>query len=268
LREKFLTKEKIMDRIDHNATVLKVSSVSSEVAEVVFHCSSVASSAKPGQFVMVRLPGILDPLLGRPFAIAATEADTITVLFQIVGKFTNLLATLPPGTKATLRGPIGNGYLEKPSGKKILFVAGTLGAAPLLFALQCFPELKSHEFVLGIPGEGWEGFARYVKEKTSNLKVCSDDGTIGLKGNVLVALPDRLERDQEIWTCGPFPMLKAITQKYNDQGDQVRVSLDMKMACGIGGCLGCVITTAKGPKRVCVDGPFFLAGEVDWNDVE
>ena len=257
-----------MERIDHNGTILKVRLISSEVIEVVLHCPAVALSAKPGQFVMLRLRGVLDPLLGRPFAIAATEAETVTLLVKVVGKFTHLLKTLPPGTKANLRGPMGNGYLERPSDKKIIFVAGTVGAAPLLFALQSFPELKKREFILGVPGKGWEGFVSYVEEKTQNIKVCSDDGTLGIKGNALAALPETLGKNEEIWACGPLPMLKAMARKYKEQAGQVRVSLDMKMACGIGGCLGCVISTDKGPKRVCVDGPFFMAKEVDWNDME
>lgn len=137
-----------MERIDHNGTILKVRLISSEVIEVVLHCPAVALSAKPGQFVMLRLRGVLDPLLGRPFAIAATEAETVTLLVQVVGKFTHLLKTLPPGTKANLRGPMGNGYLERPSDKKIIFVAGTVGAAPFFLPCSLFLSLRKGSLFL------------------------------------------------------------------------------------------------------------------------
>ena len=257
-----------MDRIDHNGVILKIHQLSSEVAEATIHCPSVASAARPGQFIMVRQQGVLDPLLGRPLAVAAVNGETITLLFQIVGKFTSLFASLPPGSKMNLRGPIGNGYLSRPSqNKHILLVAGTLGAAPLLFAFQNFSLCSRSDFVLGVPGKGWEGFVRYTREKVSRMTVCSDDGTLGIHGTALAALPDALNERMEIWACGPLPMLKALAFKYPDQKHQIRVSLDMKMACGIGGCLGCVIDTSMGPKRVCVDGPFFLASEVQWNDM-
>ena len=95
----------------------------------------------------------------------------------------------------------------------------------------------------------------------------SDDGTAGTKGTVLSGLPDTLPGDTELWACGPQGMLRAIAAKYPRDGGRILAALESRMACGMGGCMGCVIPTVSGNRRVCVDGPVFSAGEVKWNEL-
>ena len=142
-----------------------------------------------------------------------------------------------------------------------------MGAAPLLFAARKLGLQKIAGTVMGVSGRGWEGYAEWLKEAFPGTALYSDDGTIGTKGTVLSGLPGTLPDDTEIWACGPQGMLRAIAAKYPGEGQRIMVALESRMACGMGGCLGCVIPTIHGNRRVCVDGPVFSAGEVKWNDL-
>ena len=116
-------------------------------------------------------------------------------------------------------------------------------------------------------------FHKYIIQAVPELQyfpgvdLYSDDGTAGTKGTVLSGLPDTLPGDTELWACGPQGMLRAIAAKYPRDGGRILAALESRMACGMGGCLGCVIPTVSGNRRVCVDGPVFTAEEVKWNEL-
>ena len=116
-------------------------------------------------------------------------------------------------------------------------------------------------------GKGWEGFAEWLKEAFPGVDLFSGDGTLGTKGTVLAGLPGTLPADSELWACGPQAMLSAIAAHYPRDGGRILAALESRMACGMGGCLGCVIPTVSGNRRVCVDGPVFTAEEVMWNEL-
>jgi len=228
-------------------------------------CPSVSGIAKPGQFVMIRIHGVMDPLLGRPLAVSSGKGDSFSVCFQIAGRMTSLLSGALPGTVLSVRGPVGNGF-GNPA-QKVTMVAGAMGAAPLLFAYSELPVGTEKDFILGVAGREWIPFCEWIGKTVPGVRIFSEDGSIGTKGNVLSGLPASLRNGEEIWACGPIPMLRAVSGKFPSGGERIKVSLETRMACGMGGCLGCSINTVRGKKRVCVDGPVFSAKEVCWDDL-
>jgi len=222
---------------------------------------ATSPSTTPGQFFLIRECGVFDPLLGRPLAPVTSEGRRLEFLFQVTGRGTNRLASLPPGAALELRGPCGNGF-PAPIGQKLLLVAGTLGIAPF-FGIAGSPGSKADiTVVLGVPGRDWEPFVDWCKEKIPAIRLNSDDGSIGRHGDPVEDSLTLMGPGHELWGCGPEAMLRELGRAYGRGCETVLVSMERRMGCGIGGCLGCSIATPSGMKRVCVDGPVF-----EWREV-
>lgn len=260
-----------MPRHDRTSTVdLKVRLVLSEDAGSGCCYIRVGSDqkipqARPGQFFQLRLSGVLDPLLGRPFSSVGTGDNFADFVFRRVGRGTDILGSLPPGSRLDLRGPCGNGF-PLPQGKRLLLVAGTLGIAPFLEIPARLGGTLSVVSILGLPGRGWEDFSRWCRKRNPEIRLASDDGTIGRCGTAVDEAMSVFQQGDEIWSCGPNPMLKNLQVIKSAGCERLLVSLEKRMACGIGGCLGCSVQTLYGPRRVCVDGPVFEWGEVLWDE--
>lgn len=241
---------------DYSAVLTSVELICDDVLYLRASCPEVAKGIDPGQFILLRDPSWgLDPLLMRPFAVAGVIGDDIEILLQVVGKGTERLVNRKVGDPLIVRGPMGRGF-SAPSSSPV-YVAGTLGAAPLLFARDRFGVGR---FIMGVPNSGWGNFVHWMEKRCPELEVFSDDGSLGTKGNALKGLPPG--EDVSIMACGPGPMLAAMAKL--GLGD-CQVSMESRMACGIGACSGCVIDTLSGKKRVCADGPVFDLQEVVWN---
>ncbi|MDD5593978.1 MAG: dihydroorotate dehydrogenase electron transfer subunit [Candidatus Margulisbacteria bacterium] len=234
----------------------------------------IASHAQPGQFVNVRCSDGSDPLLRRPISLHRInpEHGVFELLYEVVGKGTEMLTKYFVGEELDVLGPLGNGFSVDPKKKIHLMVGGGMGIAPLR-AL----------------GESIKGGARYVflGAKTKEALVCgekcgeiadqialaTDDGTTGKKGLVSDILLDFIENQltaynlplTAIYACGPRPMLKAIAEIAVQKKIDCQLSMEERMACGIGACKGCAIKTKDGFKMVCKDGPVFDAKEIVWN---
>lgn len=242
---------------DYSAVLTSVELICEDVLYLRASCPEVVRDMEPGQFILLRDPSWgLDPLLMRPFAVAGVVGDEIEILIQVVGKGTEMLMGRKAGDAVIVRGPMGRGFTA-PSSTPV-YVAGTLGAAPLLFARDHF---GAGRFVLGIPNSGWASFAHWIEKRCPELEVFSDDGSLGTKGNALKGLDP--SQDVSVLACGPGPMLAAMSKLGLDD---CQVSMESRMACGVGACCGCVIDTLSGKKRVCADGPVFDLKEVVWND--
>jgi len=224
----------------------------------------IAMNARPGQFVSLycREGGRLLP---RPISICETEYDTgiIRLVFRVAGKGTQELADIKASDYVELMGPLGNGF--KPEGEKALLVGGGIGIPPMLELakqLQC-----EKEIVLG-----YRDFTFLDNEfhPYGKVYISTEDGSVGTKGNVIDAIyANKLEADI-IYACGPAPMLRKIKAYAKEHGIKAQLSLEERMACGIGACLGCVCKTTYidshshvKNKRVCKDGPVFYADEVE-----
>lgn len=235
----------------------RVEKVQEGVFYLSIHAPSVASCAKPGEFVLVRVSNSYDPLLRRPLSIAGINGDFVELLFAVVGRGTTLLSEVKEGDLLSLRGPLGRGF-PSPQGKPLL-VAGGMGVAPLLFAHAVY----GGRLVLGVKDESWKGLCDWVKRKLKDeLTLLSEDGSLGLKGTAVDGAEELSNHDGEVWACGPKAMLLNLYLRLRGRVRRVLGSLEERMACGIGGCYGCSIETKGGMRKVCYDGPVFDLGEV------
>lgn len=251
---------------DHSAVIAEKQKLGKDVVRLRLHSPEVAKQTRPGQFVLLRPTASMDPLLARPLAVTTVKDDDVEICFHVVGRGTRILAEMQPGTALRLRGPQGNGF-GTPSGKRLILVGGALGIAPLVFASQVWKEKIPTHFYTGVSCKTWSPLVDWLREEFPALQVACDDGTIGFHGNVVELVVKFLQSGDEIWACGPIPMMRALHIQTANMDVCLKVSLEERMACGFGGCLGCVIPTIFGHKRVCADGPVFESLEVDWDEI-
>ncbi len=216
---------------------------------------------KPGQFVEILVEGEKDVFLRRPISIhdVDKENNQIALLVQVVGKGTSQLSKLKEGDKLNLIFPLGNGFTVM--GKKVLLVGGGCGAAPLLYLLRVLKQQNIKSDILIGCKDINHLFSKKEYQELSNLHVTTEDGSFGEKGFV-TAHPILNEDFDVIYCCGPTPMMRAISQYAKQRNIPCYVSLEHKMACGIGVCLCCVAETNQGNKRTCVTGPIFLTSDL------
>jgi dihydroorotate dehydrogenase electron transfer subunit len=237
----------------------------------------------PGQFVMLRREEGDHPFLGRPFSIHSLysmNGETVMeILYRISGRGTALIARLTADDRVTILGPLGRGFDVPVGKKKIVLVAGGMGIAPLFYLAEyCLEERRdeSGETVLYFGAQSSHhlfGLDR-LERLCSSLKLSTDDGTLGYHGPVtdLVA-GDALSferNDSALFACGPYGMIKEMARIAGKFSIPCQVSVEEKMACGIGACLGCAVrasgeNTSKRFMRVCKEGPVFDTREIDWN---
>ena len=205
---------------------------------------------KPGQFFMVRAWD-KDPLLSRPISIFDYEAGVLSFLYQMVGRGTEILSNLKKGDTLEIQGPYGNGFPEIKGDLSV--VGGGIGIAPLYYLIKDFkqknPEKKCKSYL------GFRENPYCVEE----FEAISDDCIVDV-GGIIVDLVHS-QKNETIVSCGPEIMMKALCQKI-DKEIPIFVSLEARMACGVGACLGCTCKTKSGNKKVCKDGPVFPREEV------
>jgi len=252
-------------------------------------CPEIAGRATPGQFIMVRVSNQLDPFLRRPFVIhriqsanrkgESTGSDSqIEILYKVVGKGTEIMSEMKEYDEIDLLGPVGNGYRIDTNIRTAVLVGGGIGVAPLLslaerIISQC-SRLKSLLLLLG--GKRMDDVlcVKEFEKLGVEVRVATEDGSLGHRGVVVDLLLDYLEsRDYSpdssthCFACGPDTMLKEVSKIIAEKGISCQISLEARMACAVGACLGCVVRTkAKGDvyKKVCKDGPVFDSNEIIW----
>lgn len=221
-------------------------------------------TAMAGQFVMLRKEGSAH-LLSRPISICNIQNDVLYLVYQAVGRGTKELAAMKPGDTIAVTGPMGQGFPvhEIEEGKKVALVGGGVGVAPLVMTAHKLSER-------GIHCDAHVGF-RSKSCLVEELAVCCDkvsvsteDGSEGQKGLVTGTLAN--EKYDYIFCCGPTPMMKAVVALAEESNTPIYVSLETRMACGIGACRVCTCTTHEGKNlRTCIEGPVFNGSEVDFN---
>lgn len=217
---------------------------------------------KAGQFFMLRCwPVNAAPLLSRPISVHRFDAASATLefLYEIKGSGTQQLAALKAGDSLNLTGPSGNGFAVEELSGRVAIVGGGIGIAPLY-------QLARELFEKGIRADSFLGYRDevYVSEKfiplCKRVAIATESGRIGTKGFVTALLEP--QNYDVVLCCGPEPMMKAVAQQCQEAGTPCLVSMEKKMACGVGACLGCTCHTEGGAKSVCKDGPVFNAQEV------
>lgn len=230
----------------------------------------IASAIGPGQFVHMRVPGMDDHILRRPFSVYARDADagTLDILYQTVGFGSRHMTELKAGAETELIGPVGHGWQRPDNARRVMLVAGGVGAAPLfMFAEDLLAHGAKVDVVLGAQTKD----ALVTRDRYAALLGCepncsTDDGSFGRHGFCTAAAEELLANGgyDLVCACGPEPVMRITAGLARSAGVPCQVSLERRMACGVGACLSCVVDTVNGKRRACVDGPVFDASEVVW----
>ncbi|MDE6751006.1 MAG: dihydroorotate dehydrogenase electron transfer subunit [Lachnospiraceae bacterium] len=230
--------------------------------------TELALDAHPGQFVAV-YPKNAETLLPRPISIceADKEKGRLRLVYRIAGKGTGEFSSYREGDTVDILGILGNGFpIEKANGKKVFLMGGGIGIPPML---QLAKELDAEkQIILGYRNN--DLFLREDLGHCGDVYIATEDGSVGSRGNVMDAIKENKLTADVIMACGPMPMLRAIKQYAAENGIEAYISLEERMACGVGACLGCVCKTKEVDHhshvhnaRICTDGPVFEAKEVD-----
>ena len=208
----------------------------------------------PGEFINISLPGYY---LRRPISVCDFGLDYVDILYKVLGLGTKDMSLYLPGEKLTVLTGLGNGFQIKDNINPLL-VAGGIGIAPLISLAKIYNQKGiKPTLVYGARSKDDLVLVDELKELT-NLYLCTDDGSLGFHGNCVQCIQEnKLEMDY-YYSCGPIRMLEALAKTYPNGC----VSLEARMGCGFGACMGCSIETINGPKRVCKEGPVFESSEV------
>lgn len=211
-----------------------------------------------GQFVNIKIPELY---LRRPISVCDAGQNELKLIYKVVGKGTEKMALLPVGYELDVLCGLGNGFTLKGSQKSVL-VGGGVGVPPMYMLCKKLLEKGiKPAVVMGFASASDVFYVEEFKALGVEVKVATNDGSVGTKGFVTTVLDD-MEFDT-LYACGPLPMLKALT-KYDADA---QLSLEERMGCGFGACMGCSIQTKNGYKRVCKDGPIFDKEELLWDTI-
>lgn len=230
----------------------------------------IASTAQPGQFVMVRTGEDHEPLLRRPLAIhrvsPASGAGQVSLLFSVVGRGTEWLARRVAGDTVDLLGPLGHGF--DVGTDDLLLVGGGMGIAPLVsLADAALAGGARVTLILGAHTKD-DLYPSELLPSAIKLHLATEDGSVGEKAMATDLLANLASAFDQVFACGPLAMYQAMSSHSSLQGKPVQVSLETRMGCGFGVCLGCAIETRQGMKLVCRDGPVFQLEDILWTAVK
>ncbi len=226
----------------------------------------IASTAQPGQFVMVRCGE--ETLLRRPLSIhQSAGTDKLALLFNVGGKGTRWLSQCQAGDCIDLLGPLGNGYSIHSTSRNLLLVAGGIGIAPLHFLAQAAINKGYSVTLLLGASTAAQLYPRHLLPPEARLVITTEDGTAGEKGMITDLLPDFTGWADQVFACGPMPMYKAMAQLTELKEKPAQISLEVRMGCGLGVCYGCTVKTQNGLKQVCQDGPVFDLEDILWDEL-
>ena len=247
------------------AFITSIVKVTEDIYSMWLKDSDIANKAKPGQFVSFYSDGKSE-MLPRPISICEIDKEEgiLRFVFRVVGKGTEEFSKKHAGDTIRIMGPLGNGFILE--GKKAILIGGGIGIPPML---ELAKQLKCEtQVVLGYRNN--TSFLQQEFEPYASVYVSTEDGSVGTKGNVIDAIKENQLKADMIFACGPTPMLKGIKQYAVENNIPAQISLEEKMACGIGACLACVCQSKEkdhhsnvNNKRICKDGPVFYAEEVE-----
>lgn len=248
-------------------TVVSQKQIAAQVYDLWLE-TELTEDAHAGQFVAV-YPHNAATLLPRPISICEVDRDRgrMRLVYRVAGKGTAEFSAYRMGDTLDVLGVLGNGFpLEKAAGKKVFVIGGGIGIPPML---QLAKELEAEKHIL----LGYRDQDLFLQEdlgQYGQVYIATEDGSVGVQGNVMDIISVNELRADVIMACGPMPMLRAIKQYAAGQKIEAYISLEERMACGVGACLGCVCTTSRidhhshvNNARICTDGPVFEAGDVE-----
>lgn len=236
------------------------------IYKIIIEAPEVAKDARPGQFVNL-YPASKSILLPRPISICEIGETTLTLVYGVVGEGTLEFSKLQAGETIRISSSLGNGYSLQDAETSVL-VGGGIGVPPLV---ELAKQLKGNKIaVLGFRDEPF--LVEALEALGVKVYVATDSGKVGFKGNVLELIEKEGIKGDYFYSCGPKVMLRALANYCESKNVPVQVSMEERMGCGYGACVGCVCktkaNTEKGieHKKVCKDGPVFLGSEVKWDE--
>ena len=253
-------------KVKEKCIVISQDCIAKDIYSLWLKTDKIAAQARPGQFVSVYCNDG-GHLLPRPISLCEInqEKGTLRLVYRVVGKGTEMFAALKAGDSVEVLGPLGNGFpMEEAEGKRVFLIGGGIGVPPML---ETAKQLKGEPVL--VMGYRDELFLTDEMKKAGELVIATEDGSAGTKGNVLDAIRENDLKADMIFACGPKPMLRALKAYGLENNIPCYVSMEERMACGVGACLGCVCQSTEVDdhsqvknKRVCKDGPVFLSTEV------
>lgn len=252
------------------AEVLSQECISAGIYSMILKCPLVAGDAKEGQFISLYCHDG-SRILPRPISICDIdkEAGTLRIVYRVAGKGTDEFSTYVAGDKIEILGPLGNGFTLQPE-KSAMLMAGGIGIPPMVQTAKQLKASGCADISIVIGYRNAETFLVKELEQYGKVYIATEDGSVGTKGNVMDAIQANGLKADVIYACGPTPMLRAIKNYAIETGTEAWISMEEKMACGIGACLACVCKSKEvdhhtyvNNKRVCKDGPVFNAMEVE-----
>ena len=252
-----------MEMIKETAKVVRQQQIDEGIFDMELSFPKGAALAKPGQFIAMYCND-KSKLLPRPISICGInkEEGTLRVVYRVAGEGTKEFSEMKEGDTLEVMGPLGNGFALKE--EKAIIIGGGIGIPPML---ELAKQLNVEKTV--VLGYRTSTFLKDEFEAVCDVKVATEDGSQGTKGTVNDAIEKYGVEGKVIYACGPMPMLKALAVYAEEHGMEAQISLEERMACGIGACLGCICKTKEkghhtnvNNTRICKDGPVFDAKEV------
>lgn len=254
-----------MAKVKETARVASQEKLADGIYSMWIETAAIASQAAAGQFISIYCND-KDRLLPRPISICDIDRERgmLRVVYRVAGEGTKEFSAYQAGDPITILGPLGNGF-PSIEGKRVMLIGGGIGIPPMLGLAKALSCEKT-----AVLGYRSELFLKDDFDQVLPVVIATEDGSTGTKGTVLDAIRANQVEADVICACGPTPMLRAIKQYAAENGITCYISMEERMACGIGACLGCVCKSKEtdhhsnvNNKRICKDGPVFLAEEVE-----
>ena len=256
------------------AELVKKEQLKPDIFKFSVKAPNIVKNSKPGNFIEIRVTDQTEPFLRRPISIYNLDRENgiLEFIFQVKGKGTKILAQREIGSQIDIVGPIGYGTFQYENYENLAIIGGGIGVFPLYELAKCAKQAnKNVTTYLGFRSKDFVVLENEFKEVSNKFVLTTDDGSYAEKGFAINYLKKDIEEGKidSIYACGPLTMLKAVQKLVLEKDIPCQISLEEKMACGLGVCLGCAVKTAKSPKEapeywhVCKAGPVFNAKDVE-----
>ena len=257
--------------VKENCKLIKKEELVSGIYKYSVEAPEIAKSAKPGQFLEIKVTkeGV-EPFLRRPISIFNLDGDVVEFIFQVKGRGTELLAKREVGEKIDIMGPLGFGIFKIDDYKNVSIIGGGIGIYPLYeLAKELNGKAQNINVYLGFRNRSLVTCEKDFEEVSNKLVIATDDGSYKQKGFAINYLKEdaKSQKPDIIFACGPLPMLKSVREYAMAENIPCQISLEERMGCGIGACLGCAVKVISGKEdrfgHVCKEGPVFNATDVE-----
>ena len=249
--------------------ILKKEKIIEGIYKFTLKAEPIAKTAKAGNFIEIQVSTTGEPFLRRPISIYSIDDDKIEIIFQVKGKGTEILSEKKVGDVINVLGPLGYGTFSVDNYKKVAIIGGGIGTYPLYELAKQLKGKADSTMYMGFRNKDLVTLEKEFEDVCNKVVITTDDGSYKQKGFALDVLKEdcKKEKPDIIFACGPLPMLKAVQAFVLEENIPCEMSLEERMGCGIGACLGCAVKVISGKEprygHVCKEGPVFKATDVE-----